>query len=93
MKKRSVQWSHDRCKGEGRGWEGEVANGHMTVGGKGRAGEARHSGPARPVRPAIMGPSGSFDPSSRPVRSAQHKAHGLAAGLKKKNKFRPGPVR
>ena len=55
-KKRGVQRSCDRCKGDGRG----VANGHMTVGGRGegqgeggagaRGGrQARHSGPVRPI--------------------------------------------
>ena len=67
-KKRGVQRSHDRCKGEGEG--GEVANGHMTVGaggGRRRGGKgpvspplwarwALHSGPARPT---ILGPLGS----------------------------------
>ena len=55
---------------------------------------ARHSGQVRPV---ILGPSspsslGPSDPSSEPVKPAQYKARGLAAGLKK-NKFRPDPTR
>ena len=45
------------------------------------ASQARHSGPIRPV---ILRPV-------RPVKPAQCKARGLAAGFKK-IKFRPGPV-
>ena len=65
---------------------GEVANGHMTVGGGGGGGgggaglplwarRALYSEPARPVGPAILGPSGlsplgSSGQPSRPVRPA-----------------------
>ena len=82
-KKRGVQRSHDRCKGEGMG--GEVANGHMTVGGRGGgrgpvglplwARRALYSEPARPVGLAIFGPFGPsplglFSPPSGLVRPA-----------------------
>ena len=50
---------------------------------------ARHSGLVGPVKPATLGPSG-LPPG--PVRPAQYKARGLAAGLKKKKKFWPGPA-
>ena len=42
-RKRGVQRSCDRCKGEGRGGEG-VANGHMTVGGEGGGGGGGEEG-------------------------------------------------
>ena len=76
----------------------KVCNGHVTVargggGGVGRgptgpplcARRARHS---RPVRSVILGSFDSlsldpFGPPSGPVRPAQYKARGLAAGLKK----------
>ena len=52
---------------------------------------ALHSEPIRPVilglfSPSSLGPSG---PSSGPVKPVQHKARGLATGLKKKLKFSP----
>ena len=38
-KKKKEQRSYDRCKGNGRGGEYSVANGHMTVGRWGKGGE------------------------------------------------------
>ena len=63
-KKRGVQRSCDRYKGDGRGGdERGVANGHMTVGGvgerrKGRgARQAHHFGPIGPFTLGQSGPS------------------------------------
>ena len=71
-KKRGVQRSCDRWKGDGRGGDGRrVANGHMTVGGRGegqgeggagagpKGGGGGRQGPGGgPGRPATLGPSG-----------------------------------
>ena len=78
---------------------GEVANGHMTVGGGGGGAGARqacHSGPVGPSTLSQLGPSGlpfRAHPSRHPwARPARHlgpsgppsiKPVGLAAGLKK----------
>ena len=88
-------------EGQGQG-QGELGRGGGGGGRKG-ARQARHFGP---VGPATLGPSG---PSlwanqachsglirpviPRHVRPAQHKARGLATGLKKKIKIWPGPAR
>ena len=59
---------------------------------------APHSRPIGPFTLGQSGPSslGPFDQSSGPVRPIQHKARGLATGLKKKLKFGPltvnGPI-
>ena len=93
-KKRGVQRSHDRCKGEG-----SSQRSYDRWGGGG-GGERRKGGPGKPTtlgssalhsEPATLGPSGPFGPSLGPVRPAKYKAHGLAAGLKK-IKFRFDPT-
>ena len=50
-KKKGVQRSHDRCKGEGRGRE--VANGHMTVGEGGGGGGEGLGKPATLGQPGL----------------------------------------